>query len=270
MRQKENSHQSPILFLQNCLQICRMSKENLQTDQSKNCRLTKTEKWTTKQGDATFNSGTRISPPLALTADHIPPQFSQPNFFTQEQVDNMPAIRRAFTRTHQPPTKPYEAPPMNIFAIQAAILDDIQGITNFTETYEESQMDPSTLLRTIRLLVHCENALETTAQGLHIAQPGTKFQYYRPVFNDFEDVLNALKTRLLCIANVPDEIRQAALNQLDDCIPPPPPGLPPPCPSSPAYSPVSWSPSTEDNDEYEADDAPSDSTNLDNESTIIE
>ena len=247
-----------------------MSKENLQPDQSENCRLKKTEKWTTKQGDATFTSVTGISPPLALTADHIPPQFSQPNFFTQEQVDNMPAIRRAFTRTHQPPTKPYEAPPMNIFAIQAAILDDIQGITNFTETYEDSQMDPSTLLRTIRLLVHCENALETTAQGLHIAQPGTKFQYYRPVFNDFEDVLNALKTRLLCIANVPDEIRQAALNQLDDCIPPPPPGLPPTCPSSPAYSPVSWSPSTEDNDEYEADDAPSDSTNLDNESTIIE
>ena len=247
-----------------------MSKENLQPDQSENCRLKKTEKWTTKQGDATFTSVTGISPPLALTADHIPPQFSQPNFFTQEQVDNMPAIRRAFTRTHQPPTKPYEAPPMNIFAIQAAILDDIQGITNFTETYEESQMDPSTLLRTIRLLVHCENALETTAQGLHIAQPGTKFQYYRPVFNDFEDVLNALKTRLLCIANVPDEIRQAALNQLDDCIPPPPPGLPPTCPSSPTYSPVSWSPSTEDNDEYKADDAPSDSTNLDNESTIIE
>ena len=216
MRQKEHSHQSPILFLQNCLQICRMSKENLQTDQSENCRLTKTEKWTTKQGDATFTSGTRISPPLALPADHIPPQFSQPNFFTQEQVDNMPAIRRAFTRTHQPPTKPYEAPPMNIFAIQAAILDDIQGITNFTETYEDSHMDPSTLLRTIRLLVHCENALETTAHGLQLAQPGTKFQYYRPVFQDFEDVLNALKTRLLCIANVPDEIRQAALNQLDD------------------------------------------------------
>ncbi len=93
---------------------------------------------------------------------------------------------------------------------------------------------------------------------------------YSTVFQDFEDVLNALKTRLLCIANVPDEIRQAALNQLDDCIPPPPPGLPPTCPSSPAYSPVSWSPSTEDNDEYEAEDASSDSTNLDNESTIIE
>jgi hypothetical protein len=81
----------------------------------------------------------RISPPLALPADHIPPQFSQTNFIThtKEQVDNMPAIRRAFNRTYQPPTKPYEAPPMNIFAIQAAILDDIQCLTNFTETYEE-------------------------------------------------------------------------------------------------------------------------------------
>ena len=159
---------------------------------------------------------------------------------------------------------------MNIFAIQAAILDDIQCLTNFTETYEEHQMDPSTLLRTIRLLVHCENALETTAHGLQIAQPGTKFQYYRPVFQDFEDVLTALKTRLLCIANVPDEIRQAALNQLDDCIPPPPPGLPPTSPSSPAYSPVSWAPSTEYNDESEAEDSPSDSHDIEDELTITE
>ena len=249
-----------------------MSKENLDVAQSANCRLRRPENFFQDQGDAKCVNGTRISPPLALPADHIPPQFSQTNFLTQtnEQVDNMPAFRRAFTRTYQPPTKPYEAPPMNIFAIQAAILDDIQCLTNFTETYEESQMDPSTLLRTIRLLVHCENALETTAHGLKLAQPGTKFQYYRPVFQDFEDVLNALKTRLLCIANVSDDIRQAALNQLDDCIPPPPPGLPPTCPSSPAYSPVSWSPSTEDNDEYEADNAPSDSPNIANESQIIE
>ncbi len=249
-----------------------MSKEKLQTDQSENCRLRTAEKWATKHGDATFISGTRISPPLALPADHIPPQFSHTDSLTHtnELADNMPAIRRAFTRTFQPPTKPYEAPPMNIFAIQAAILDDIQGITDFTETYEESQMDPPTLLRTIRLLVNCETALETTAHGLQLAQPGTKFQYYRPVFQDFADVLNTLKTRLLCIANVSDDIRQAALNQLDDCIPQPPPGSPPSSPLSPAYSPVVWSPSTEDNDESEADDDPSDSHNIDNESTITE
>ncbi len=151
----------------------------------------------------------------------------------------MPALRRAFNRTYQPPSKPYEPPHTNIYAIQAAILDDIQGLSDFTETYEESQMDPSTLLRTIRLLVHCENALETTATGLQIAfLPGTKFQYYRPVFQDFEDVLQRLKTRLLSIANVPDDLRQAALNQLDDHIPPPPPGSPPLSPSSPAYSPT--------------------------------
>ena len=182
----------------------------------------------------------------------------------------MPAIRRAFTRTYQPPTKPYEAPPMNIYAIQAAILDDIQGVTDFTETYEESQMDPSTLLRTIRLLVNCETALETTAYGLQIAHPGTKFQYYRPVFQDFEGVLQRLKTRLLSIANVSDDIRQTALNQLDDHIPPPPPGSPPLSPSSPAYSPTYWSPSTNDNDESEADNDESDSHNTDNESTIME
>ena len=249
-----------------------MSKENFQTDQSENCRLRKRENCATNHGDATFIPGTRISPPLALPADHIPPQFSQTHFFTDanEQTKDMPALRRAFTRTYQPPTKPYEAPPTNIYAIQSAILDDIQGINDFTETFEESQMNPTTLLRTIRLLVHCENARETTAHGLQISQPGTKFQYYRPVFQDFADVLNALKTRLLCIANVSDEIRQAALNQLDDCIPPPPPGLPPTSPSSPAYSPVSWVPSTEDNDESEAEDSPSDSHDIQNESTITE
>ncbi len=35
----QNSHQSPFLFFQKCLKICEMSKENLNTDQSANCRL---------------------------------------------------------------------------------------------------------------------------------------------------------------------------------------------------------------------------------------
>jgi hypothetical protein len=69
--------------------------------------------------------------------------------------------------------------------------------------------------------------------------PGTKFQYYRPVFQDFEDVLQRLKTRLLSITNVSDEIRQLALNQLDDHIPPPPPGSPP---LSPRAQPIVPSP----------------------------
>ncbi len=90
-RRKNESHQSPFLFSQKCLKIYGMSKENLNVDQSANCRL-----------------------------------------------------RRA-----------------------------------------------------IRLLVQCETALETNEAGLQIALPGTKFQYYRPVFKDFEDILQRLKTRLV-------------------------------------------------------------------------
>ena len=249
-----------------------MSKENLDVVQSENCRLRRPEKFFQDQGDAKCVNGTIISPPPALPADLIAPHISQTNFLTntREQPKTMPAIRRAFTRSYQPPPKPYEQPPTNIFAIQAAILDDIQGITDFTETYEESQMDPLTLLRTIRLLVNCETALETTAIGLQIALPGTKFQYYRPVFQDFEDALQRLKTRLLSIANVSDELRQAALNQLDDYIPPPPPESPPLSPSSPAYSPISWSPSTNDDDESEADDDASAPDNTNEDSNIME
>jgi hypothetical protein len=254
VRQKENSHQSPILFLQKCLQIYRMSKENLQTDQSENCRLRKIAKCAKNKSDATFINGTRISPPLVLPADHILPQFSQTNFLSKhhEQRNKMPAVRRAYTRAYQPASTPYDSPPTNIYHLQAAILDDIQGISAFTETHQASQIDTSTLLRAIRLLVQCDIALETTETGIQIALPGTKFQYYRPVFKDFEDVLQRLKTRLLSLTNVSDELRQMALNQLDDSVPPPPPESesPPLSPSSPEYSPVYWSPSTDENEDY--------------------
>jgi hypothetical protein len=92
-------------------------------------------------------------------------------------------------------------------------------------------------MRAIRLLVQCETALEKTETGLQIALPGSKFQYYRPVFKDFEDILQRLKTRLLSFTNVPDEVRQMALNQLDDYIPPPPPESPPLSPSSQRIAP---------------------------------
>ncbi len=112
---------------------------------------------------------------------------------------------------------------------------------------------------------------ETTDTGLQIALPGSKFQYYRPVFKDFEDILQRLKTRLLSFTDAPNEVRQMALNQLDDHIPPPPPESPPPSPSSPEYSPVYWSPSTDDNDEsHDDNEDASDSYNTDDESTIIE
>ena len=271
-KQKNFSSQSPFLFSQKCLKLSGMSKANLDVAQSANCRLMVPEKFCQNQGDAKCVNGTRISPPLALPADLIAPHIPQTNFLikAKEQAKTMPAIRRVFTRTYQPPSKPYDQPPTNIFAIQAAILDDIQGITDFTETYEESQMDPSTLLRTIRLLVNCETALETTATGLQIALPGTKYQYYRPVFQDFEDALQRLKTQLLSIANVSDELRQAALNQLNDYIPPPPPGSPPLSPSSPAYSPISWSSSNNEDDESEADDDASTPDNTNEELNIME
>jgi hypothetical protein len=250
-----------------------MSKENLNADQSENCRLRVPEKFCKDQGDATFVNGTRISPTLTLPADHIPTQTSQTHFLTEDntQRNKMPAIRRAFTRTYQPLSRPYDSPPTDIYSLQAAILDDIQAITAFTETHQTIQTEPSTLMRAIRLLVQCKIALETTETGLQIALPGSKFQYYRPVFKGFEDILQRLKTRLLSLTNAPDEVGQRALNQLDDYIPTPPPGSPPLSPSSPAYSPVYWSPSTDDNDESPDDnDDTSDSYDTDDESTIIE
>ncbi len=250
-----------------------MSKENLNADQSANCRLRVPEKFCKEQGDATFVNGTTISPPLALTADPIPPPSSQTNFLNEEdeKAKTMPAIRRAFTRTYQSPSRPYDSPPTNIYTLQAAVLDDIQAITEFTETHQAIQTDPSNLRRAIRLLAQCETALETTETDLQRALPGSKFQYYRPVFKDFEDILQRLKTRLLSFTNVPDEVRQMALNQLDDYIPPPPPDSPPLSPSSPAYSPVYWSPSTDDYDESTDDnDATSDFYDTDDESNIIE
>ncbi len=44
------------------------------------------------------------------------------------------------------------------------------------------------------------------------------------------------------MTNVPDEVRQQALNLLDDSIPETPPDSPPYSPSSPIYSPVCTSP----------------------------
>jgi hypothetical protein len=73
-------------------------------------------------------------------------------------------------------------------------------------------MDPSNIMRAIRLLDQCETALETTETGIQIALPGSKFQYYRPVFKDFEEILQRLKTRLLALTNTTDETRQMALN----------------------------------------------------------
>ncbi len=71
-RRKENSHQSPFLFSQKCLKMYGMSKENLNADQSANCRLRVPKNCCKNRGDATFVNGTRISPTLVLPVDHIP------------------------------------------------------------------------------------------------------------------------------------------------------------------------------------------------------
>ncbi len=91
------------------------------------------------------------------------------------------------------------------------------------------------------------------------------------MFKDYGEILQRHKTLLIDITNVPDETRQQALNQLDDSIPPPPPGSPPLSPSSPEYSPVYWSPEPEDNDEDSDDqDDTSESYRTDDESPITE
>jgi len=132
------------------------------------------------------------------------------------------------------------------------------------------QMDTHHMIQAIRLLVRCDTALETTQTSLQITLPGSKFQYYRPVFNDYEEILQRHRTLLIGITNVSDETRQMALNQLDDAIPPPPPDSPPLSPSSPEYSPVYWSPDTEENDETSDDNDATQSSHTDEEPPIIQ
>ena len=132
------------------------------------------------------------------------------------------------------------------------------------------QMETHQMIRAIRLLVRCDTALETTQTSLQITLPGSKFQYYRPVFNDYEEILQRHRTLLIGITNVSDETRQMALNQLDDAIPPPPPDSPPLSPSSPEYSPVYWSPEPEENDETSDDDHTTQSSNTDDQPPIMD
>ncbi len=201
-----------------------MSKENDSVDQSENCRLRVPEKFCKEQGDATFVNGATIFPSLALPADSISPQSSQTqtHFLSEEneKAKTMPAIRRAFSRTFQPSYSPYGPLSTDIYSLQASILDTIQELSAFTMSSIGIQMDASNLIRAIRLLVRCDTAIETTQNGLQITLPGSKFQYYRPVFKDYEEILQRHRALLIGITNVSDETRQMALNKLDDAIPP--------------------------------------------------
>ncbi len=110
--------------------------------------------------------------------------------------------------------------------LQASILDNIQQTTDFT--YQDKvEMTPANLMVAIRLLVKCDLALETIESGLNVATPGSKYQYYRAVFCDYEDVILDQKRVLELMTDISDETKQQALNQLDDYVSQAPPGSPP-------------------------------------------
>jgi hypothetical protein len=141
---------------------------------------------------------------------------------------------------------------MNIHTLQASVLGNIKDITDFT-IQTDIEMNSSSLMVAIRLLVKCDTALETIETGLNIALPGSKYQYYRAVFKDYEDIILDQKRILENLTDVPDETRQQALNQLDDYIPQAPPGSPPYSPSSPEYSPVYCCTQIMDDPDYASD-----------------
>ena len=145
-------------------------------------------------------------------------------------------------RTSAAPYKPYGPYPLDIFMLQASILENIQQVTDFTYQ-DDVTMTPANLMVAIRLMVKCEMTLENIESALDIAAPGSKYQYYRAVFLDYQDVILDQKRALELMTNVSDETKQQALNLLDDSIPEAPPDSPPYSPSSPVYSPVCTSPS---------------------------
>jgi hypothetical protein len=187
-----------------------------------------------------------FSPPTP-TLTKVPLTFHNPN----SNPTKMPAMRRG-GRLYQAPYQPYGTPSMNIHTLQASVLGNIKDITDFT-IQTDIEMDSSSLMVAIRLLVKCDTALETIENGLNIALPGSKYQYYRAVFKDYEDIILDQKRILENLTDVPDETRQQALNQLDDYIPQAPPGSPPYSPSSPEYSPVYCCPQIMDDPDYASD-----------------
>ncbi len=99
----------------------------------------------------------------------------------------MPATRHA-RQTSAAPYKPYGPNPLDIHMLQASILGHIQHITDFTYQ-DDVNMTPADLMLAIRLLVKCDMTLETIESGLNVTQPGSKYQYYRAVFCDYEDII---------------------------------------------------------------------------------
>jgi hypothetical protein len=207
-----------------------------------------------------------FSPP-SPTLDEVFFTFHNP-IFTRTK---MPATRHT-RRTSAAPYKPYGPYPLDIFMLQASILENIQQITDFTYT-DDVNMTPANLMVAIRLLVKCELTLETIESGLQIATSGSKYQYYRAVFLDYEDIIQDQKRALELMTNVSDETKQQALNQLDDCIPEAPPGSPPYSPTSPEYSPVVQSSLTMEYPDWTSDttsESPKASSDDDNDEPLVE
>jgi hypothetical protein len=160
-------------------------------------------------------------PPPSPALDEVFSTFHNP-IFTRKK---MPATRHT-RRTSAAPYKPYGPYPLDIFMLQASILQNIQQITNFTYQ-DDVNMTPADLMVAIRLLVKCDLTLETIESGLQIATSGSKYQYYRAVFCDYEDIILDQKRVLTLMTDVSDEAKQQALHQLDDYLPEAPPGSPP-------------------------------------------
>jgi hypothetical protein len=72
--------------------------------------------------------------------------------------------------------------------LQASILQNIQQITDFTYQ-DDFNMTPANLIAAIRLIVKCDMILENIESVLDIAAPGSKYQYYRAVFLDHQDII---------------------------------------------------------------------------------
>ncbi len=96
---------------------------------------------------------------------------------------------------------------MDIFMLQANMLENIQQITDFT-CQDDVNMTPANLMVAIRLMVKCEMTLENIESALDIAPPGSKYQYYRAVFLDYQDIILDQKRALELMTNVSDETKQ--------------------------------------------------------------
>jgi hypothetical protein len=92
----------------------------------------------------------RIFFPSHPTLDEVFFTFHNP-IFTRTK---MPATRHT-RRTSAAPYMPYGPYPLDVFMLQASILQNIQQITDFTYQ-DDVNMTPANLMVAIRLMVKCD------------------------------------------------------------------------------------------------------------------